>query len=251
LFHAFALFLAILNPAQVIQVAESSAVYLTGTDHEVNSEAWQQMQQAPPIEDDNDAQCSGMVAATLKNGDQFIITAKHCNTTISTTMDGVEMYTTERLMAEVHYQDGEAAKVVWLWNDPVNDISIVRVHPIHPHHLVSFDLITVLSPGMPLFDIGSPSGEYFSFGQAYSARGSHLTRVEISDTKGLVEPAVYTIDCPMCQAGSSGSPIFTVDGGVVAMFVAGTDETAITYAVPAEYLFQALLAADAANARPS
>ncbi|MEA4856964.1 MAG: serine protease [Solidesulfovibrio sp.] len=128
-----------------------------------------------------------------------------------------------------NYADGGTAVTSVVTVDPVNDLAILLApKPGKPVRLGAYDSV---SPGAELFAIGSPQGYEKTITNGMLSQKRKDGRMQISIA---VSP------------GSSGSPVFTMQGDVVGVVVAQrTDSQNLNFAIPSDRVQNLLQKANA------
>jgi serine protease Do len=114
--------------------------------------------------------------------------------------------------------------------DPAHDLAIMRITAPHPLHVVKLGDSNVMSAGDPIFTIGNPLGELFS----YSITGGLISQVR----QVTSDVTILQFDAPI-SLGSSGGPLFNQFGevvGVTTMIVKESGAQNINLAMPTNYL---------------
>lgn len=141
------------------------------------------------------AVCSGVIIRSSAEI-AVIATAKHC--------------VTEGHVYLAHFYDGEVGVVQSARISAQADVATVNVasrrHPV----ISMFDNVL---EGQPLFLVGAPTGEAWSFSSAYSRSGNRL------DPEG--DGPSIEVECSSCYFGDSGAGVFDYRGRVVGIMVAG------------------------------
>lgn len=145
--------------------------------------------------------CSGFVVRS-HGLDTTIATARHC-------VDGMGIN-------KVGFYGGDSAKdIVSVTESAKNDVAIIRMNTLVPHEPLAFSY--ALERGDPLYIIGMPSGDPYSYTDATSRNGSQLF------DGGWYEGKVFLINAPSAWHGDSGAPVSLMDGSVVGVLDAGGD----------------------------
>jgi S1-C subfamily serine protease len=144
------------------------------------------------------AVCSGFVIRSDKAW-EVIATARHCTRGLSD--------------REVQFFDGDIGRIEGVMPSAYADVAVLYVHSRRHHP--ALPMTSKLDPGEPLFVVGMPSGNPWSYSAAHSRNGS----LEY-DVNG--EPYI-TIESPGVYFGDSGGGVFTSSGAVVGVISSGGD----------------------------
>lgn len=213
-------------PHSSLTIAENSTVVVTGNLQIVSHPAMLY----PERSLNGFSYCSGVnIGRDVSNGDQIILTARHC------VAETVEYYDDEARVVtptptRVHYFNGTYGVVKSVAFSATDDIGLIRVHT--PREVTSVVFGPEVQRGDSYFAFGMPDGYQWSYADMVDMQGAMYSHAP------KLWNETYAFACAACAPGLSGGGVFDNQGRLIGIVVAG--DSSSTFVVPSVRIKQLL-----------